>query len=77
MDKDKAYKRQRVTLKNKRGKTLVDLSLIWAIIIALAAPELAALVLVAVLLEFISVDVREVSPDPEPEQHKANQAYQS
>ena len=75
MDKDKAYKCHRVTLKNRRGKTLIDLALIWAIIIALAAPELAACVLVAVLLEFISIDVREVSPDPEPEQREANQVY--
>jgi hypothetical protein len=53
-------KRHRIVIKNENGKTLVELAAIWAVIIALAAPQLAVLVLVGALLNVVTVTFKEV-----------------
>lgn len=52
-----AGKQHRVTLTNADGKPLLDLALIWAVLIALAAPQALVLVLVLALLELIHVEL--------------------
>lgn len=52
-----AGKRRRVTFTNKDGKPLLDLSLLWAVIIAFAAPQALLLVIVLALLELIHVEL--------------------
>jgi hypothetical protein len=49
-------KRHRVALKNRKGKTLIDVSLLLAVIIALAAPQAALAVVIGVLLEIVDVE---------------------
>ena len=51
-----AGKQHRVTFANKEGKSLLDLSLLWAVIIAVAAPQALLLVVVLDLLEVIYVE---------------------
>jgi len=52
-------KQRRVTFYNKNGKQLLELSLLWTVIIAFAAPQAALLVLVLALLEILDVKVDE------------------
>lgn len=52
-----AGKRRRVTFTNKDGKPLLDLSLLWAVIIAFAAPQALLLVIVLAFLELIHVEL--------------------
>ena len=49
-------KRHRVSLKNKKGKTLIDMSLLLAVILVVAAPQILPAVLIGVLLEIIDVE---------------------
>jgi len=49
-------KRHHVSLKNKKGKTLFEISLLLAVILTIAAPQLLLVVLVALLLEIIEVE---------------------
>lgn len=50
-------KRHRVTFTNKDGKPLLELSLLWAVIIAVAAPQALLLVVVLALLDLIHVEL--------------------
>ncbi|NIP54555.1 MAG: DUF4342 domain-containing protein [Gammaproteobacteria bacterium] len=52
-------KKRKVTFFNKDDKQLLELSLLWAVIIAFGAPQLALLVLLLVLLEILNVKVDE------------------
>lgn len=49
-------KRHRVTLKNKKGKPLIDISLLLTIILALGAPQLLLAVLVGMVFEILDVE---------------------
>jgi hypothetical protein len=49
-------KRHRVSLKNQKGKTLIDISLLLALILVIAAPQLLLVVLIGVALEVIEVE---------------------
>lgn len=50
-------KQHRVTFTNKDGKPLLELSLLWAVIIAFAAPQALLLVVVLAFLELIHVEL--------------------
>ncbi len=58
-------KRHRVSLKNQKGKTLIDISLLLTLILIVAAPQLLLAVLIGVMLEIIDVeyDGQEISLD--------------
>jgi hypothetical protein len=58
-------KLHRVYLKNKKGKPLIDISLLLALILVIAAPHLVLAVLIGVAFEIIDVeyDGKEKSPD--------------
>jgi len=49
-------KRHRVSLKNQNGKTLFNISLLLAMILVIAAPQLLLAVLIGVVLEIIDVE---------------------
>ena len=49
-------KAHRVSLKNKKGKTLIDISLLLALILVIAAPQLLLAVLIGVAFEVIDVE---------------------
>lgn len=49
-------KRHRVSLRNQKGKPLITISLLVALILAIAAPQLLLAVLVGVALEIIDVE---------------------
>ena len=49
-------KRHRVSLKNAKGATLINISLLLALILIVAAPQLLLAVLVGVALEIIDVE---------------------
>ena len=49
-------KRHRVSLKNQKGKPLINISLLLALILIVAAPQLLLAVLVCVALEIIDVE---------------------
>ena len=51
-----AGKRHHVTLNNRKGKTLVRIPLLWAVVIVVAAPQVLVAVLVAMVLEIIEVE---------------------
>lgn len=52
-----AGKQRRVTFTNSDGKPLLELSLLWAVIIAFAAPQALLLVIVLALLDVIHVEL--------------------
>jgi hypothetical protein len=58
-------KKRRVVLKNQKGKPLINISLLLAVILIVAAPQLLLCVLILVLLEIIDVeyDGKELSLD--------------
>lgn len=49
-------KRNDVALLNQQGKSLIKLPLIWAVIIAVAAPQLVVVLIIAVLLEILDLE---------------------
>ncbi len=49
-------KRHDVALLNQQGKSLIKLPLIWAVIIAVAAPQLVVVLIIAVLLEVFDLE---------------------
>lgn len=49
-------KRHHITLKNKAGKQLLKLALLWTVVIVVAAPQAGVLVLVLALLDVIVVE---------------------
>jgi len=49
-------KRHRVSLTNQKGKPLINISLLLALILIVAAPQLLLAVLVGVALEIIDVE---------------------
>ena len=49
-------KRHRVSLKNQKGKPLINISLLLAVILVIAAPQLLLAVLIGVMLEIIDVE---------------------
>ena len=49
-------KRHRVSLKNQKGKTLINISLLLALILVFAAPQLLLAVLIGVALGIIDVE---------------------
>ena len=49
-------KRHRVSLKNQKGKTLINISLLLALILVIAAPQLLLVVLIGVVSEIIDVE---------------------
>ena len=49
-------KQHSVALTNRKGETLIELSLLWAVIVTLAAPQLLLVVLIGGLLELIDVE---------------------
>ena len=49
-------KRHRLTLKNRKGKTLINISLLLAVILVIAAPQLMLAVLIGVVLEMFDVE---------------------
>lgn len=52
-----AGKEHRVTFRNSEGKQLFELSVLWAVIIAIASPPALVLVLVLLLLDVIIVEL--------------------
>lgn len=48
--------RHYVTIRNRQGKQLIKLSLLWTLLIVIAAPQLLLVVLFAVLLDLITVE---------------------
>jgi hypothetical protein len=52
----KEAKRHRVSIKNHKGKPLINISLLLAVILVVAAPQLLLLVFVLVALELIDVE---------------------
>lgn len=52
-----AGKQHQVTFTNRDGKTLLKLSALWAVIIAVAAPQALLLVIVLALIEVIHVEL--------------------
>ena len=54
-------KSHRFIIRNKHGKTLIDLKVIWGLVIAFGAPQMAALVVVGALLGVLSVEVKEIN----------------
>lgn len=59
-------KRHRVSFTNKEGKSLLELSALWAVIIALAAPHALLLVILLAFLEviYVEVDGKRLGPAP-------------
>lgn len=51
-----AGKRHYVTIKNKDGKILLKLSLLWTVLIIIAAPQLLLVTLIALALDLIAVE---------------------
>ena len=49
-------KRHRLLLKNQKGNTLINISLLLALILVIAAPQLLLAVLIGVALEIIDVE---------------------
>lgn len=49
-------KRHYLALKDRKGKTLVRVPLLWAVVIVIAAPQVLVAVLVAMILEIIEVE---------------------
>jgi|GEM_PF-2976142 len=49
-------KRHTVTFKNRAGGTLLELSLLWTVIIAIAAPQLLPLLAILFLLDVIKIE---------------------
>ena len=49
-------KRHHVSLKNQKGKPLINISLLLALILVIAAPQLLLAVLIGVALEIIDVE---------------------
>lgn len=49
-------KRHYVTIRNRQGKQLIKLSVLWTLLIVIAAPQLLLVVLFAVLLDLITVE---------------------
>jgi hypothetical protein len=52
----KEGKRHRVSIKNQKGKPLINISLLLALILVIVAPQLLLAVLVGVALEIIDVE---------------------
>ena len=52
-------KQRRVTYCNKDGRQLLELSLLWTVIIAFAAPQLALIVLFLALLDVLKIKIDE------------------
>jgi len=52
----KEGKRHRVSIKNQKGKPLINISLLLAVILVIAAPPLLLAVLIGVVLEIIDVE---------------------
>ncbi len=52
----KEGKRHRVSLKKQKGKTLINISLLLALILVVAAPQLLLAVLIGMALEIIDVE---------------------
>jgi hypothetical protein len=52
----KEGKRHRVSIKNQKGKPLINISLLLAAILVIAAPPLLLAVLIGVALEIIDVE---------------------
>ena len=48
--------RHRVSFKNQKGKPLIDISLLLALILIIAAPQLLLVVLIGEMLEIIDVE---------------------
>lgn len=51
-----AGKRHHITIKNQKGKPLIKLPLLLAVIILIGAPQLLLIVLVGMVLEMIYVE---------------------
>lgn len=49
-------KTHRVYVKNRKGKPFIDISLLLAVILAVAAPELVLALLIGVMLEILDVE---------------------
>jgi len=49
-------KTHRVYVKDQKGKPFIDISLLLAVILAIAAPELVLALLIGVLLELVDVE---------------------
>ena len=49
-------KRHRVSLKNQKGKTLINISLLLALILVIAAPQLLLAVLIGAVVEIVDVE---------------------
>ena len=65
-------KRRRVILKSRQEKTIVELSLTWAVLITLAAPQVAVIIAIAVLLEIISLTFAKIDDATEPKATSAS-----
>ena len=52
----KEGKRHRVSIKNQKGKPLINISLLLALILVVAAPQLLLAVLIGVAVEIIVVE---------------------
>ena len=52
----KEGKRHHVSIKNQKGKPLINISLLLAVILVIAAPPLLLAVLIGVVLEIVDVE---------------------
>ncbi len=52
--------KQRVSVENEQGETLIEVSLLWAVLIAISVPSLAVILGVGVLLDKVTIVVDEV-----------------
>ena len=49
-------KLHRISLKNRNGKTLISISLLWAVILVIAAPQLLLVVLISLALDLVDIE---------------------
>ena len=57
----------RVIVKNRRGESLIQVSLLWAFIIAVAIPVSVIVVIIGVMAGVVTVVVERTGADPEPQ----------
>jgi len=54
-----ASKKRRVVIRNRNGSTVIDISVLLALILSIGAPVLPAVVIIGMLVEAIRVSIEE------------------
>lgn len=55
----RSSKKRRVVIRNRTGKTVIDISVLLALILSIGAPVLPAFAIIGVLVEAIRVSIEE------------------